>query len=135
MAVRPAKYPMRRRACAAQPGLVHLTATSPSVLLTSDPQTGHWVGILNSFSDPFLSSVSTFTTAGMTSPAFSTSTQSPIRRSLREISSSLWSVARATVLPATKTGSNSATGVSTPLRPTWTVMSSRRVRACSGSYL
>ena len=66
---------------------------------------------------------------GMTSPAFSMTTVSPMRMSLRRISSSLCSVARAMVLPRRKTGSSSATGVSVPVRPTCTVMScSTRLR-------
>lgn len=45
------------------------------------------------------------------------------------------SVARATVEPPTNTGSSSATGVSTPVRPTCTAMPSTRVETRSGSYL
>ena len=55
----------------------------------------------------------------MTSPAFSITTVSPIRISLRSISSSLCKVARATRLPPTVTGSSAATGVNVPVRPTW----------------
>ena len=44
-------------------------------------------------------------------------------------------VARATVLPARNTGSNTAVGVSTPVRPTPISMSSRVVSCCSGGYL
>ena len=55
-------------------------------------------------------------------PALRMTTVSPMRMSLRRISSSLWSVAREIVEPCTKTGSSSATGVSTPVRPTCTVM-------------
>ena len=44
------------------------------------------------------------TTSGMTSPAFWRTTVSPIRMSLRRTSSRLWSVARATVEPATFAG-------------------------------
>jgi orotidine-5'-phosphate decarboxylase len=58
------------------------------------------------------------TSAGIISPAFSTYTKSPTRRSRRAISSRLCNVARATFEPASVTGSNSATGVSTPVRPT-----------------
>ncbi len=50
------------------------------------------------------------TTSGITSPAFWRTTQSPIRMSLRRTSSRLWSVARATVEPATLTGVRCATG-------------------------
>ena len=45
------------------------------------------------------------------------------------MSSSLCSVARLIVEPARRTGSSSATGVRTPVRPTWTVMlADRRFR-------
>ena len=54
---------------------------------------------------------------------------------MRAISSTLWSVARAIVEPATVTGSNSATGVSTPVRPTCTRISRRTVRLSSGGNL
>ncbi len=135
IALRLAKYSILRRIWAGHPGFPHRTATSPSTRLTGALQTGQSRGMRKGRSEPSRSATSTVAIAGMTSPAFSTSTQSPIRRSLRAISSSLCSVALATVLPATRTGSSSATGVRTPLRPTCTVMSSRRVRACSGSYL
>ena len=75
------------------------------------------------------------TTAGITSPAFSIVTVSPIRMSFRRSSSSLCKVARLIVLPARNTGSNSATGVSAPVRPTWIVMAFSRVSACSAAYL
>ena len=71
----------------------------------------------------------------MISPAFSTSTVSPMRTSFRSISSWLWRVARATVEPDRSTGCNSATGVSTPVRPTCTIIFSRVVSFCSGGNL
>ena len=49
--------------------------------------------------------------------------------------SSLWRVARATVVPARKTGSKQAVGVSTPVRPTATSMLRRVVSLTSGGYL
>ncbi len=58
------------------------------------------------------------TTCGMTSPARCTRTRSPSRTSLRATSSRLWSVARLTVTPPISTGRISATGVTTPVRPT-----------------
>ena len=54
----------------------------------------------------------------MTSPARSSSTVSPTRMSLRATSSMLCSETLRTVTPPTATGSSSATGVSTPVRPT-----------------
>ncbi len=71
----------------------------------------------------------------MTSPARCTITQSPMRMSLRLISSSLWSVAFCTTTPPTVTGSSLATGVSAPVRPTWMSMSRRIVVACSAGNL
>ena len=49
--------------------------------------------------------------------------------------SSLWRVARATVVPARKTGSKQAVGVSTPVRPTATSMLRKVVSLTSGGYL
>jgi hypothetical protein len=69
----------------------------------------------------------------MTSPAFSMITVSPMRMSLRRISSSLCNVARLIVLPRSRIGSSSATGVSTPVRPTCTVIAWSRVSACSAA--
>ena len=60
------------------------------------------------------------TTFGMTSPAFSMSTRSPSRMSLRAMSSALCSVAIEIVEPARKTGSSTAYGVTAPVRPTLT---------------
>ena len=62
-------------------------------------------------------------TCGMTSPARRTITVSPMRMSLRAISSSLCSVAFDTTTPPTVTGSSLAAGVSAPVRPTWISMS------------
>ena len=56
----------------------------------------------------------------MTSPAFSMTTVSPSRRSLRAMSSALCSVAIEIVEPATNTGSSTAYGVFAPVRPTFT---------------
>ncbi len=75
------------------------------------------------------------TTFGITSPPRSISTVSPTRTSLRAISSSLWSVARLTVVPARNTGSRCATGVSLPVRPTYTSIACTSVAACSAGYL
>nr|NGY95971.1 hypothetical protein [Neochlamydia sp. AcF84] len=78
---------------------------------------------------------SIFTTLGITSPPFSIIARSPTRMSLRLTSSWLCNVARAIVLPARKTGSNSATGVKTPVRPTCTVIAWIRVATCSAANL
>ena len=60
---------------------------------------------------------------------------SPISTPLRLTSLPLCSVAIETVDPATKAGSMTANGVTLPVRPTFTSMSSRRVRTTSGGYL
>jgi len=60
---------------------------------------------------------------------------SPARTSFRTTSSSLWSVARETVVPASTTGSSSATGVKAPVRPTCTAIALTIVVACSAGYL
>ncbi len=54
-------------------------------------------------------------------PGLLDNTLSPMRISLRRISSSLCSVARLTTEPASSTGSIIATGVSAPVRPTCTI--------------
>ena len=71
----------------------------------------------------------------MTSPARCTITVSPMRTSLRAISSSLCSVAFCTTTPPTVTGSSLATGVSAPVRPTWMSMSRKIVVAFSAGNL
>ncbi len=62
---------------------------------------------------------------------------SPIRTFLRTTSSALCSVALSTVEPATLTGSITANGVTRPVRPTLTLMSSSSlvVTSSSGGYL
>ena len=71
----------------------------------------------------------------MTSPARWTRTRSPSRTSLRSSSSRLCSDALDTVTPPTSTGLSSATGVSTPVRPTDTKILSMRVTSLRGSNL
>ena len=71
----------------------------------------------------------------MISPAFWITTASPMRTSLRSSSSALCRLARRTVVPASSTGSSSATGVNLPVLPTCTVIPVSRVTACSASYL
>ena len=71
----------------------------------------------------------------MISPALRTSTVSPMRMSLSEIKSWLCSVALVTVVPASRTGSSTALGVSTPVRPTCTTISMSREGFTSGGYL
>ena len=75
------------------------------------------------------------TTRGMTSPAFSMTTVSPSRMSLRAMSSALCSVAIEIVEPATNTGSSTAYGVFAPVRPTFTSIRSSFVCSCCAGNL
>ena len=74
-------------------------------------------------------------TSGITSPALRITTVSPIRTPFRTISSALCKVAFVTVDPATFTGSMYANGVTLPVRPTLTLISSNTVVTSSGGYL
>ena len=103
--------------------------------MTGPPQMGHAVGIAKALSAPVRFSTMTESIAGMTSPALTSQTWSPMRTSCRAIWSALCSVARAIVEPASGVGRSSATGVRMPVRPTWTVIASTTVSARSGSYL
>ena len=58
-----------------------------------------------------------------------------MRRSRRATSSWLWRVALVTVAPPTNTGSNTAYGVTAPVRPTLTSIDRRRVVCSSGGEL
>src|SRR4029079_13632247 len=69
-----------------------------------DPQIGHSVGNWNLCSAPVPADDSTRTNWGMVYCAFSTTTMSPIRMSLRSISSALCRLALLTVVPASLTG-------------------------------
>ena len=71
----------------------------------------------------------------MISPAFSMMTVSPMRISLRRTSPRLCSEACCTVVPATKTGSMLARGVSLPDLPTCQSTLMSFVTACSAAYL
>ena len=108
-----AKYPPEQR-----------QSTSPSSRVIALPQTGHLPcrrsTMLNRDPRWDFSPVActTPTTSGITSPARRTITVSPMRTSLRSISSWLCSVALLTVVPPTNTGASLATGVSLPVRPT-----------------
>ena len=80
-ALREQKCSSRRCNCAGQAGLTHRVATSPSNRSTAPPQTGQTVGISKTFSAPVRFSVMTESIAGMTSPALTSQTWSPIRMS------------------------------------------------------
>ena len=71
----------------------------------------------------------------MTSPALRSTTVSPMRTPLRLTSCALCRVAISTVEPATTTGSITPNGVTRPVRPTLTWMSSSLVLTSSGGYL
>ena len=136
MAFREAKWIMACFCCAAQniPPVQRSTASS-SCFLMCDPQTGQLIGMekIIAVSGRLLNT--TLTTSGITSPALLILTVSPIRTSLRRISSSLCSVAFVTVTPPTKTGFRRAIGVIAPVRPTWTSMPSTIVSASSAGNL
>ena len=102
--------------------------TSPWGRTTSVRQSGQRFGIRHGFV-PGSCSPAGPTTCGMTSPARWTITRSPTRMSFRRMSSSLCSVALVTVTPPTCTGSSSASGFRTPVRPTRTWIAVRRVTA------
>ena len=123
-ALRETKCFSRSTRCAGQirpPVQRRTTSSLPVFALTSRtawlPQAGQTVGKLNGFAPLGRFSSTTPRICGMTSPARWTITVSPMRTSLRAISSSLCSVAFCTTTPPTVTGSSLATGVSAPVRP------------------
>ncbi|CAB5043162.1 unannotated protein [freshwater metagenome] len=128
---------MRSRNCAGQlRALGHRISTSPSeIARKSDPHSGQCVGITNATSLPVRRSITGPRTSGITSPALRITTRSPIRIPLRTISDPLCNVALVTVEPATLTGSMNANGVTRPVRPMLTFISSSRVVTSSGGYL
>ncbi len=99
------------------------------------PHSGHVVGMSNSRSEPSRRSTTGPSTSGITSPALRITTVSPISTPLRLTSEALCSVARLTVDPATLTGSMKANGVTRPVRPTLTLMSSSLVCRLLGRVL
>ena len=141
-ALRDTKCFSRSTRCAGQisPPVQRLTAsTLPVIGLISRtawlPQAGQTSGKTNRFAPLGRFSSTDPRICGMTSPARCTITVSPMRTSLRAISSSLCSVAFCTTTPPTVTGSSLATGVSAPVRPTWISMSRRMVVAFSAGNL
>ena len=136
MTERAAKWRMLSRSLAGQLALTQRWSASPSSRTTLPPHSGHFSGMWN-FLWPrgcCLSST-TETTLGMTSPPRSTCTQSPIFTPRRSISSWLCRVARLTVVPPMETGVSAATGVSLPVRPTCTKMSSTWVMPPRAAHL
>ena len=115
MAVRRAKCRIDSFRRARQLTLTHRATASPSSRTTADPHDGQLDGIENGRRWRAGSIIRT--TLGITSPARSISTRSPICNPRRAISSSLCSVARDTVTPPTCTGRSRARGVTAPVRP------------------
>ena len=89
----------------------------------------------NSRSSPVRAAATGPSTSGITSPALRMTTVSPMSTPLRLTSLALCSVASCTVEPATLTGSMNANGVTRPVRPTLTRMSSSSVLTSWGGYL
>ena len=111
-------------------------STSPSFAgRSSVPHDGQWVGITNSRSVPSRRATTGPTISGMTSPALRRTTVSPISTPLARTTSWLCSVAISTMEPATRAGSITPYGVTRPVRPTPTRMSSSLVWTSSGGYL
>ena len=123
------------RRMAGQLLLTQRVAASPSSRTSSEPHSGQVWGSSRRWAPAGRSSGNTRTTSGMISPALRTTTVSPACRSSSASRSALCSVARLTLVPARATASNSATGVTTPVRPTWQVSRSRRLGASSAGYL
>ena len=131
---------MRSVSCAGQLSTFgQRMSLSPSLAGASlAPQEGQRSGMTNSrsrSSRPLRRSSTGPTSSGITSPALRTTTVSPMSTPLRLTSKGLCRVVRATVEPATCTGFRMATGVTRPVRPTCTVMSSSSVLTSSGGYL
>src|SRR5216684_1297623 len=114
---------------------VQRRTTMPSSRTARLPQIGHFSGYWKGRASFGRRSRMTPTICGITSPARWTMTVSPMRTSLRAISSSLCKVARCTTTPPTVIGSSTATGVSAPCRPTDIRMSRSTVVACCAGNL
>ncbi len=136
IARRPAKCSSDCLRCAGQtsPPVQRAIASSGS-RTTAEPHSGHCAGMTKARAPGPRVPGTTRTTSGITSPARRTITVSPTCTSLRRTSSSLWSVALVTVTPPTNTGFSRATGVSAPVRPTWTSMASTSVAISSAGNL
>src|SRR5882762_352297 len=113
-APRLAKWRRRSSRCAAQNGLMQRCAMYGSSRTTSPPHTGHLAGIFH----PGFGSL-TLTISGMTSPARCMTTRAPTYTPFSLTCASLCIVMLRMVTPPTTTGLTCATGVRTPVRPTW----------------
>ena len=99
----------------------HFVTASPSSLLSREWHSGLDSGNSTFFAFLHLNSFRTLTTSGIISPALRIVMVSPICKSSFINRSALCNVALLTVVPAKEIGSNSATGVIAPVRPTWQV--------------
>jgi len=114
-------------------------AAQVGVALLLVAQLGAALGAVRRHDEGTLGAVAQATTgptiSGMTSPALRSTTVSPISTPLRSTSDPLCRVAISTVDPDTLTGSITPKGVTRPVRPTFTRMSSSLVLTSSGGYL
>ena len=108
IALREAKCSRLRRSRAGHEVFSQRQTTSSSSRRSSLPHAAHAVGIIHGTRVGRTQAEDGATTRGMTSPAFSMTTVSPSRKSLRAMSSALCSVAIEIVEPATNTGSRTA---------------------------
>ena len=100
---------------------------------TGAPQLGQVVGMAKACCPA--DRADTPMTSGMMSPALRTLMVSPMPTPKFAIISPLCRLARETLVPARKIGSNTAVGVSTPVRPTVTSISRTVLSLTSGGYL
>ena len=135
IAPREAKCSTRRTRCCGQARLGQYESAASSSRSTAAPQAGQAAGMAKTRSRPSRRLTTGATTCGITSPARCTITVSPTRMSLRWMSCSLWSEAMPTRAPPTTTGASTANGLSAPVRPTFTAMSSSFVVRCCGGNL
>ena len=122
MAPREANENSHSMFCDGQPLLLGQNQYAP-LRTRAMPHDGHFFGNLHGFAFGGRFDGTGPTTSGMTSPARRTTTVSPSRTSLRLTSSSLCNVAVPTVTPPTNTGSRKANGVTIPVRPVCTPIS------------
>ena len=114
-----AKWIIDRTSCVGQLSpLSQRIMTSSGMIWIRELHDGQLVGTEIIFSKPLRFDKFSSFTLGITSPALCNKTVSPILISNLFIYAKLWKVARATVTPPIFIGSNSATGVSTPVLPT-----------------
>ena len=135
MAPRDPKWSSDSLSCAGQAAFVQRRTTSPSGRAALEPQTGHRSGADRGTASAGRRSSKTLTMCGITSPARSTTTVSPLRTSRRWTSLKLCSVVLLMVTPAMRTGASTAAGVSAPVRPTLTLKSMTCVSALRAENL